>query len=132
MKLNRAQRIIVAAERDAILGVCSSYALGGVDRFSRLDIGKLDALLAAGHADPDERQNDAPSTAEFRDFLAAHPRFTAHGYVVSPHRDDCRLSLEGVQLDAKPTQEEIAAFSARFAMADEFVLSDDRLYCWYD
>jgi len=132
MKLNRAQRIIAASERDEILGIPSSYALGGIEKFSGLDIGRLDALMSAGHADPLERQNDAPSTAEFRNFLAANPRFTVHGYVVSPDRHDYRLSIEGAQLDMDPTPQERAAFVAMFSFADEFVATDDRLYCWYD
>jgi len=132
MKLNRAQRVIAAAERDSILGIEPQYTFGGITRFAELDIGRLDALLAAGHADPLERHNEAPSIAEFREFLVAHPRFKAHGYVVDPRRDDYRLSIEGVELRDTPTASEVTAFSKMFSGADEFVTRNGKLFCWYD
>jgi hypothetical protein len=132
MKLYRAQRIIAAAERDAILGISSSYELGGIESFTGLDVGRLNILLAAGHADPFERHNDGPSIDEFAKFLTAHPRFTAHGYAVGPDRYDYRLSIEGVELKAQPTDEERSAFDALFYQADERMCSNKGLYCWYD
>lgn len=133
MKLNKAERIMAAAERDSILGISNaSYDFGGIERFSGLDVGRLDALLAAGHADPYERHNEAPSIAEFREFLAAHPRFTAHGYAVGPQRDDYRLSIEGVELRRNATSSELSAFKKVFSGADELVMREGKLFCWYD
>jgi len=132
MKLSRAEKIIAAGDRDAIIGINSNYALGGIERFTGLDIGRLDALISLGHADPAERHNLAPSIWAFRDFLAAHPRFTAHGYTVSPDRPDYRMSLEGVELLGEPTDIELIAFNKNFIDADDKIVSHSRLYCWYD
>lgn len=132
MKLKLAERIIAAHQRDALLGITSSFLLGGIDRFYGLDIGRLDQLLADGHADPMERQNDAPSIAEFREFIAKHPRFTVHGYAVSPHRDDYRMSVEGVELKDGYNYEELNAFKRMFSDADDVIIDNDRLFCWYD
>jgi len=99
-----------------------------------LDVKTLKILLDENFADPDERQNEAPSVEEFYDFLSEYPEFTVHGYTIGLERDDYRVSIEGGEGEAKSDQA-LQAFIDRFKYADEFEVevSDDRYcYCWYD
>lgn len=92
----------------------------------------LDTLIEEHFADENERQNSAPTIGTIRKFLHAHPSFTAHGYIVTPNREDYRVSIEGVESD-KSTPEEIKAFTKIFHRADDFVIGGDgSCYCWYD
>ena len=106
--------------------------LGGIRRFSDLDYNGLNELFRLGVIDPEDRQNDAPETSEFLEFLRSNPGFTVHGYAVSPERDDYRVSLEGVNLDGDYTFKELRDFVMMFRFADEFSIDKGGLHCWYD
>lgn len=107
-------------------------SFGGIRRFSRLGYETLESLVLMGFADIDDTQNDAPSLGEIRDFLLDNPGFTAHGYAVSESREDCRISLEGVEFLGTTTVAQVTAFQAMFGHADELTISNDRLHCWFD
>ena len=123
-------------------GVAAEY----VDKYDilyydELTAAGLHALLKKKYADPDERQNSAPDIATIFRFLQEHPNFTCHGYIVTPKRSDCRVSVEGVEgVNCSP--EDISDFALTFRRADEFRITtgdDDypecdgiRCYCWYD
>lgn len=119
------------ATRDAIVGVTVDDYRGGCASFDGLTLDKLTRLVDLGLADPEDAQNYAPTLGEILRFMRAHPRFTAHGYVVHPSRADVRVSLEGVTLDETPTDAERAAFVETFRHADDFQFSS-RCYAWFD
>jgi hypothetical protein len=47
---------------------------GGCYSFEGLTLDKLNLLLDEGFADPDEQQNSAPDTSEFKSFLEQYPK----------------------------------------------------------
>ena len=107
--------------------------LGGIRRFSGLDYKRLKELFRLDVIDPDDRQNDAPNSAAFLEFLHDHAWFTAEGYAVSPERNDYRVSLEGVDCDGDFSPEDLVDFVMTFRFADEFsVDTEEGLHCWYD
>lgn len=108
---------------------------GGIKSFEGLDVERLERLLAEGLATPDGKQNEAPTIAEFLEFMRSEPRTRAHGYVVSPRRADCRVSIEGLEIKLKPG-EEAKDLRHRFVVfcrtADELCDTGDKLYSWWD
>jgi len=104
----------------------------GICRFTDLTSDKLETLLAQNFADPDETQNDSPDISEFLEFLKSFPQCKAHGYVVSNTREDYRVSIEGVECTYDINQELIFAFIELFRLADDFRITPDYVYCWYD
>ena len=104
---------------------------GGTAGYQDLDVEQLMTLIEEKFAEPEEAQNEAPTIQEIYDFMSLHTDFVAHGYIVSPNRSDYRVSIEGVRLDRKPTQEELQDFTTLFRHADEFDIGDT-CYCWFD
>ena len=70
---------------------------GGVRHFIGMDLNTLKWMIEHKFADPGYYQNNAPTIAEFVDFMEDHPGVWAHGYVVSVERSDYRLSIEGIE-----------------------------------
>jgi len=105
---------------------------GDIIRFEGLTLEKLDRLLDQKFADPEETQNDSPSTKEIYDFMKEHPGFTAHGYVVSRKRNDYGISLEGVEYRGNYNKKVLLKFLDLFAYADELTTKDKYLRAWYD
>ena len=107
------------------------YKYGGIRHFSELDVDTLEMLLNNNHADPEEQHNDAPCIKEIYEFMVNHPDFVAHGYAVSPERDDYRISIEGVDgTHAEKDMDTIIDFVNLFRYADEFNI--EYLWCWFD
>lgn len=111
-----------------------SKYMGGCRSFSGLDYRTLCALLEEKFIDPQEAQNNSPTTEEIMSFMKAYPDFTAHGYVVSIDRDDYRITIEGVDgrdyAHSNAPKELLRDFFDLFRYADEFDIRN--LYCWYD
>ena len=106
---------------------------GGIRHFIGLTYNKWERLLDLRVADPEERQNCAPTCGEIMEFIREHPNFTAHGYTVSPNRDDYRVSIEGVFCDPGFTTKDLIDTVNLFAGADEFDVSEeDGIYVWFD
>jgi hypothetical protein len=101
--------------------------------FEGLSAKDLKRCIAKGWADPKDCQNSAPSIGDILEFLVANPSFKAHGYVVTPHRDDTRISIEGVIAEGAP-RAEVDAYIEMFRQADEFEFDSNGGYCraWYD
>lgn len=99
-------------------------------RFISLE--QLLELKKEGLIDLDEYQNNSPTVAEFIDFLTDYPKFNAHGYIVTPEREDSRVSLEGLEVEEELTTDEILAFSNKFHLADEFEVQRNYARCWWD
>ena len=73
--------------------------IGGTRHFEHLKPVVMRELLRLGFADPNEKQNDAPSLREFGDFIASIPEnvdVELSGYAVSREREDHRVSINGI------------------------------------
>lgn len=92
----------------------------------------LKMLIDEKFADPEDRQNNAPSLGDIQKFIETHPNFKACGYIVTPERDDYRVSIEEVRGE-ELSREDICDFANAFHTADEFkVLDDGSCRAWYD
>jgi uncharacterized protein YodC (DUF2158 family) len=100
--------------------------------FENLTLKQLETLFKEDFVEPDEAQNDSPTTKEILEFMRVNKRFTCHGYIVTPDRCDYRVSLEGVALSGKLTQKERENFNNLFRKADEFDCDDKGCRAWYD
>ena len=125
------------ALRQNIMGIKAAYELGGTESFSGMTLDTLDRLIQEGFVDPEGSQNASPASLQFRDFMDSFRAegVTAHGYIVSPARDDYRLTIEGLEARS-PNREFRAAFALAFADADELDCDMEHdtagQRCWYD
>ena len=119
--------------RCEIVGIdCLEQYLGGIKRFVGLKLPQLNLLLEENFIDPEECYNLSPDTMEFKAFLEVYPEAKLHGYLVSPERNDYRVTIEGVEYDGDVSKEMLMDFVDAFRYADEFTCEDDYLYCWFD
>ena len=87
----------------------------------------LATLVEEGFANPDMTQNSSPSIGQFLSYMKAHPKVTAHGYIVSRGRSDARVSIEGLHSNADDAEEQIE-FLEWNRGADEL----NRFRSWWD
>ncbi len=107
------------------------YRLGGACHFNRLGIDRLRTLVDEEFIDLDECQNYSPSTGDFLEFMTIHPEFTAHGYAISPDRDDYRVTIEGIESDREIEDYAVLEeFVDLCRFADEFCINPP--YAWWD
>ena len=105
---------------------------GGIRRFDGITKDQLKLLLDKKFINPDEKQNACPSVSQIYEFMTKYPDYQAHGYAVSPEREDYRVSLEGVMKNGpSESKEEMHDFTKLFRNADEFQMND-KMYCWFD
>lgn len=127
MKLNmdiktRDEMIFGKYDPDSYMGGCRSFGNMSVDLLSK--------LVEMNFADPDDRQNDAPSIEEFIEFMNKWSGYVVHGYVISDKRSDYRVSVEAIEkIGEFKTKEEFEDFVSMFRYADEF---DTKGYTWFD
>lgn len=89
------------SERDVMLEFYrTEKGFGGIYHFKGVPPKIIQHLADLRLLDLDDRQNDAPSIGEFVDFALSMPNcsITFHGYAVSADREDCRVSIEGLEL----------------------------------
>ena len=122
MKYNKDEKT-----RNALLGIHK----GSYVQFSNLDAETLEKLIDSNFADPEEAQNDAPTIAEFLEFMQDYPEYKAHGYTIGLDRSDYRVSIEGLEGYPK-TSGALISFIKIFRMADEFDITAGYVRCWYD
>ncbi len=92
----------------------------------------LEELVREGFIDPKERQNFSPTTLEFLEFMRKHPGVVAHGYAVSPYRDDYRVTIEGLLVLPEDYHADLHYDFEKFCQeADELKLGRC-LYSWWD
>lgn len=99
--------------------------------FDGLDAIGLQRLVDLRFADVEEYQNSSPTIGEILEFLKKNPSFTAHGYAVTPLRDDYRISIEGVE-GKTDNRDEIDNFIKLFRHADDFRFESGYAYAWFD
>ena len=106
---------------------------GGIRQFEGMSLETLDTLLANNFADKEERQNESPTIAEFRNFMQKHPGYTAHGYTVELAREDYRVTVEGLEKsEGYESAQELEDFIEAFRYADDFTASKEHMFCWFD
>lgn len=123
-----------AKERDKIIfGKYDPNAyMGGIRNFENLSAATLRKLVDLGFADPEDKQNDAPTLGELLDFAEYYgpESYVFGGYVVSPKRSDCRVSINSIEFIAEhfDDDDEEQAFEELTQYADE----KDIDYAWWD
>ena len=103
----------------------------GFARFSGLTAEWLTKLIGLGAASLCDSYNNSPLVSHYLDFMQTHKGVTAHGTLSSPERGS-ELTIEGLECCGDTDKETIIDFANAFYTADEFSVSEDRLYCWYD
>lgn len=122
-------------QRDLVLfgeAYDESRYCGGIRRFEGVSYADCQELLNLTVIDPKGRQNNAPTAEEIVGFLKDHPGFTAHGYAVSPKRDDYRVSFEGVECGEGYDLQDVWDFFDVFPYPDEYSVTPEGICCWYD
>lgn len=120
--------------RCEIMGISNThgYRLGGIFHFGNLTLEQLDKLLEEKFIDPKEAQNNSPTVDDFRFYMKRFSGATAHGYIISPERDDYRVSIEGIECEGDFDVETQIDFYKTFRFADELICNDNYMYCWFD
>ena len=121
------------ALRQSIMGIEARYEMGGIERLSGMTLETLNEFVENNFVDLAHSFNDSPMVGYFKNFMEKYPNegLTAHGYLVSPERDDCHVSIEG--LEASSTNDDfISDFARTFSSADELDSKDGYQRCWYD
>jgi len=126
MELNRNDK-----RRQEILGIKLLSDEYDVHR-TEFTFEELKQLKEENFLDLESRQNYAPSTGDFMEWLENNPKFMAHGYIVTPDRDDYRVSIEGVESSEELTKSEARRFVDFCRMADEFDFEDFNYRAWWD
>ena len=107
--------------------------MGGIRRFDNLPVEKLKELADLEYIDIDDHHNAAPTAEKFIGFMEKHPGYTAMGYVVSVKRDDYRMNVDGIEKDGGTvSEEEQDEFEKLFGKADDFKMTDETMYAWFD
>lgn len=109
----------------------------GVNEFTVIDNltgQQLREMLDAGVADPEDRQNDAPTFLEITEFLEKNPSFRASGYIITPPRSDHRISLDTVYRTGgvKLSTEEVCSFIEFVHQPDELSITPTACRAWWD
>ena len=93
--------------RHKLLGLDADRNKNQLLYFEGLSAETLATLVEEGFADPDDTQNNSPSIGEFLEYMQAHPKVTAHGYIVGKERSDARVSIEGLHSGTADAEEQI-------------------------
>ena len=118
-------------ERCELVGVNDKSFSGGCASFSGMTYKTLQELVDKGYADPEDSQNDSTTLGEYLEFMKKHPRFKAHGYVVSNDRNDRRVTIEGLEA-GQVTPDELQDFINLDRYADEFEAMQSYCRSWWD
>jgi hypothetical protein len=138
------------AREELILGEQVDWgeeSTGGLVRFSAGDVFKHDAITPetvreaaeAGYLSLDQTFNAAPSienlvesAEEVNSVAPEGGECRLIGYVVSPDRADCRITIEGAYYDGHVTPEVRQTFTQLFGTGYEFSESETHLRRWHD
>ncbi|QHW33230.1 hypothetical protein GZH47_22200 [Paenibacillus rhizovicinus] len=103
-----------------------------VVRFEPVRINVLEKLMELKFIDPEERHNDAPSIQLFYEFLRKHQSVFVYGYVVSPFRNDYRVSIEGMTVIEEDITECLKKDFFEFNKTASEIKTDSGLVSWWD
>lgn len=119
---------------------------GGVVHFAESEFtdhgpvrtGVIQALERGGFLSFEQSHNQAPTIGEFVERaeelndMFGHGRARLIGYIVTPDRHDCRITVTGVRWDGEVTDDVRREFVDRFGTGYEFHEGDDYLRRWHD
>ncbi len=99
--------------------------LGGVRHFECMRLEYVKELIEKGYLDPEDQQNFSPTAKEMIAFVEAldHSEdWLFEGYAVSPDREDCRVTLDGLYCDNPMdiSYDDMVDFVNFARLADEF------------
>lgn len=119
--------------RAEILNIPADCLKGGTRRFDGASVEQIELLIKENFLSKYNCQNSSPTAEEFLDFMKQYPSAKAHGYVVSPERDDYRVTIEGLEMVAE-SEEEIDAFYDFCRHASDLSVNKKKLhaYSWWD
>ena len=100
--------------------------------FDSLSLKQLDALITNDFIHPHDCHNYSPSVSDFMEFMKKYTGVVAIGHTVGPERSDYRVSLEGLRFSGEVSKQMLLDFVDLCRRADEFAVSDDSLYAWWD
>jgi len=110
------------------------YKFGGIAK-TTVTPDDIKWLLEHDFIDPEERQNDSPSTEEFMEYVEGHEGVKFNIYAVSPDRPDYRVTIEEISVTVQD-DEDMIKFVDLFRYADEFELSRNKsgwkIEAWWD
>ena len=69
---------------------------------------------------------------EFLDFMRKHPAAVAHGYAVSPDRDDYRITIEGLRVPRNDATWDLEQAFEEFCQSADELMTNGELYSWWD
>lgn len=120
--------------RDKVLGINVDWDghVGGIVRLDRIGVTTLETLFRERFVDPNDSQDEAPSASELLAFMQKHPEVLAHGYAVSPDREDYRVTIDGLSVQSSFATAELKLAFLEFCKdADELDLKNG-LRAWWD
>lgn len=109
--------------------VFSEY-MGGVRDFTDVTLAQMEELISNNFIDLSRNHNNSPTAEQFVLFVRKHPEFTFNGYVVTPDREDCRVTITGVDSNEKMDADTTKEFVKLFMNADTFDIDPPTV--WYD
>jgi len=73
--------------------------IGGTRHFHGAPPTVIELLIKKGYLKKSETQNESPTSEQFLRFMKRWRQYNilAHGYEVSKERDDCRITIEGLE-----------------------------------
>ena len=105
-------------------------------RFHGLTVEAMQQLIDEKFLDPEDSQNESPTAGDFLDFMKEYPFVKAHGYAIGIDRIDYRITIDRLEADLPEDKDAkvgfIIDFVNRFHHADDFTLTEDNVYAWWD
>lgn len=108
----------------------SDFRISGIMNFTGLSKEALIQLVDRGFADPEEKQNDAPTIGWMIANLPADTKFG--GYVVSRNRSDTRVSIDTLEMSAETLQALPQSVKEVLETADEYDEFKTGMRIWWD
>ena len=119
-------------KRDIILyEIIPDWDATSLQRFENINVLQLRELVKLEQAVLSSRHNDSPTIEEFILFMEKYPNTTAHGFAKAPQAKET-ISVEGIEYKGEYNKEQLRDFINLCRHADEFIVEDNILYCWFD
>lgn len=120
--------------RNRILGITFDWekVSSGTMSLERIDVKTLELLFRERFIDPNEKQNESPTAIQFLSFMQKYPVVLAQGYVVSPNREDYRITIDGLSVQPSYASGELKLAFFEFCKDADELNIEDGLRAWWD